>query len=306
MIKYSVIIPVYRGEFTLKKLTEEILDFFSHEKESFDIIFVDDCAPDKSWAVINSLKKKYDKVIKGIKLSGNVGQHNAIIVGILNATGEYVITMDDDLQQSPHDIIRLINKQRENDYDLVYGRFKELKHNKFRNFASRILRKFLVLGLHKLYPDYSPFRLIKTEYAKKVLTRKNLFSFIDADFSINNFKTGSVEVRHLRRNSNKSSYNLRRLFAHSFLILINYSFLVIKVISWISLIIFLLALSIAIFLLTKNLLNSISFQEVSANFTIYRDLLLLLLLYVGFIYFIGLLVEILKLNKPHFKIIAII
>jgi len=61
MIKYTVVIPVYRGEFTLKKLADKIIEFFNYEKQSFEIIFVDDFAPDKSWDIIKSIKKDYGR-----------------------------------------------------------------------------------------------------------------------------------------------------------------------------------------------------------------------------------------------------
>jgi len=113
---------------------------------------------------------------------------------MLNATGEYIITIDEDLQHSPNDIIRLINKQKESDYDLVYGRFRKLNHSKFRNLTSGILKKLLKIGLPGLYPEYSAFRLMKTEIAKKTVSEASSYTFVDACSSLVKSRTASVKL----------------------------------------------------------------------------------------------------------------
>ena len=239
-VKYSVVVPVYRGELTLRKLAKELIFFFNSERFSFELIFVDDFAPDKSWDIIKSIKKDHEEVIRGIRLSGNSGQHNALKCGILNATGEYIITMDEDLQHSPYDIIKLIMKQKESDYDLVYGSFRKLSHNKFRNLTSRVLKKLLRVGLPGLHPDYSPFRLIKSKVAREALSGKTSYGFIDAYLSLSRSKTASVEVIHSKRYAGRSSYNLRKLISHSINIFINFSVPLIRVLAWSFLILILL------------------------------------------------------------------
>ena len=82
---YSVVVPVYNSEKTLEELYDRVNKVFVGLQASYEIIFVEDCGRDQSWTVIESLKNKYPGVIKGIKLSKNFGQHNALLAGIREA-----------------------------------------------------------------------------------------------------------------------------------------------------------------------------------------------------------------------------
>ena len=104
-ILYSIIVPVYNGEKTIKELTERLLIDLNHT--NFEIIFIYDCGPDNSWQVIKSIVEKYPDIVNGIHLSRNYGQHNAIICGIKESKGDFIITMDEDLQHRPEDICRI-------------------------------------------------------------------------------------------------------------------------------------------------------------------------------------------------------
>ena len=95
----------------------------------FEVIFVEDCGKDKSWQIIQKLAN-LDKRIKGIKLSKNYGQHNALLCGIRSASKEIIITMDDDLQNPVSEISILINKLMEG-YDVVYGYPEKGQHGFF-------------------------------------------------------------------------------------------------------------------------------------------------------------------------------
>jgi undecaprenyl-phosphate 4-deoxy-4-formamido-L-arabinose transferase len=293
MINYSVVIPVYRGELTVKKLADELIGFFNSELLSFELIFVDDFATDKSWDIIKSLKKDYGKAIRGIRFSLNYGQHNALLCGILNATGEYIITMDEDLQHSPSDIIRLINKQNEADYDLVYGRFSKLNHNKFRNLTSRLLKKLLKIGL----PGY---RLIKTGIARKIITKANSYTFLDAYFSSATSKIASTEVNHSKRYIGRSSYSLWKLVTHSTNIFLNYSIPLLRVLSWSFLILIFLSFSSGIFLVLGYVFNRIHIPgEISVS-KIFAAFLILTVFVTGVILTAKLIISMLRVNKSGF------
>ena len=134
-MKYSIIIPVYNGEQTLVALNQKLHNFFE-KKSTFEIIFVYDCGKDNSWEVLLGIKKKFPETVKLIRLSRNFGQHNALICGFEYAKGDFIITMDEDLQHAPEDIQILIEKQQEKDYDVVYGKYETRKHSGFRNLGS--------------------------------------------------------------------------------------------------------------------------------------------------------------------------
>ena len=103
----SVVIPVFNSEKTLVELTERIKNELIKISSDYEIILVDDCSLDKSWQVLQQLHAE-DSRIKIIHLQKNFGQHNATLCGLNYAKGDYIITMDDDLQHPPEEIHKLV------------------------------------------------------------------------------------------------------------------------------------------------------------------------------------------------------
>ena len=231
MIQYSVIIPVYNGEFTVKTLFERLKSFFERYDFSYEVIFVYDCGKDNSWKSLSELKNMYPNKIKLIKLSRNFGQHNALICGFEYVKGDFVITMDEDLQHAPEDIIRLINKQAESDFDVVYGKYEELNHSIFRNVSSKILKRIINIGIPDIHPDYSAFRLLKSSVAKSTIEMRNSYTFLDGYISWITSNVGSCLVTHNVRQGGVSAYNLGKLINHSINIFVTFSNLPIRFLS---------------------------------------------------------------------------
>lgn len=301
-VNYSVIVPVYRGELSLPKLTSELIFFFTSQNQSYELILVDDFAPDKSWEIIKSLKQNYGEVISGIRLIRNFGQHNALLCGIQNASGEFVITLDEDLQHSPKDLIRLIKKQKESDYDLVYGKYSKLNHSKFRNLTSCILKKLLSLAIPGLFSDYTAFRLVKSDIAKKILNKPKSYIFVDAMLSSVANKITSTTVSHYKCYSGKSSYNLHKLGMHATNILINYSILIVRIMVWSILVILLGSLISGIFLFILTIYLKIHFEEKPSIIEIGKAFLILFLLVTGAKYVTSFIISILSKNKSGYII----
>lgn len=122
-MKYSVVIPVFNSQGVVAATIDRTVAFFHNEGLEFEIILVNDGSPDQSWQVIQEKAQEYPMVI-AVNLLHNYGQHVANLCGFSRATGDYIITMDDDLQNPPEEIRKLINKAAEG-YDLVIGRFIE-------------------------------------------------------------------------------------------------------------------------------------------------------------------------------------
>jgi len=254
MPKYSVVIPVYKGEKTISVLAEEIIAFFKSINESCEIVFVFDCGPDNSWQVIKSLCRQYPGIVNGVRLSRNFGQHNATICGFRYAKGEFIITMDEDLQQQPSNIIQLINKQKVGDFDLVYGKYAEVKHSGFRNVTSRILKKLLRVGIPELHPDYTSFRLIKGSIAKYTLEMNNSYTFLDGYLSWITGNVSSVVVDHQERAYGVSSYSTKMLIAHSVNIFVTFSKLPIRILAYTSFIITTLSFIYALYVILRRII----------------------------------------------------
>lgn len=253
MIKYSIIVPVYQGEKTLDKLVESILSAFSQEEQSYEIIFVYDCGKDKSWDVLTMLKKKYPEIIKLIKLSRNYGQHNALICGFEYASGEFIITMDEDLQHDPADAFKLVKEQQKGDYDVVYGKYDTRKHSFYRNITSQMMKELIRKGIPDLHSDYSAFRLIKIDTAKATIDMRNSYTFIDGYLSWVTQSFSSCIVSHKERYGGKSSYTFSKLLEHSINIFVTFSNYPIRLLTKCSIILFVISFVYAVYVMINKL-----------------------------------------------------
>ncbi len=254
MINYSIIIPVYNGELTIEELVQQIINYFEKSQYSFQIVLVFDCGKDDSWAKILQIKRKYSELVKAIKLTRNFGQHNALIAGIKHCEGEFVVTIDEDLQHNPYDIQFLIDKQKESDYDIVYGNYSELKHSLFRNLTSTALKKLLRISIPELHPDYSAFRLVKSKIAKETLLMNNSYTFLDGYLSWITTHVGSIKVSHRKRLLGESSYTMIKLINHSINIFVTFSNFPIRLLTYSSIFIIILSTLFSVYLIIKKLL----------------------------------------------------
>jgi len=208
---YSIVVPVYNSEDTLEELFERIKKLFDGLTISFDVVFVEDGGQDSSWKVLLSLKEKYPEIITAVKLNKNYGQHNATICGFGFTKGKQVITMDDDLQNPPEEIVKLIDRMNESDADVVYGIYDKKKHSAVRNMGSASVKKtskVLLKGTGK----GSSFRLIKKEIIDKLTEHYHHFVFIDEVLLWYTEDISFVFVDHHIRKSGKSGYSGKRLF----------------------------------------------------------------------------------------------
>lgn len=250
---YSIIIPVYRGEKTLEPLFLKIKGYFERNQLPYQVIFVYDCGPDRSWTIIEGLKKQFPEIITAVRLTRNFGQHNATICGFRYAKGDLIITMDEDLQHEADDIAVLIRKQKETGDDIVYGIYEERKHNFFRNATSNILKKMLALGIPDLHKDYTSFRLIRATTAKETLRMNNSYTFLDGYLSWITNRVSSVTVQHSSGQAGKSSYTFKKLIEHSVNIFVTFSNLPIRILILASFIILIVFFTYSLYILYRKI-----------------------------------------------------
>lgn len=169
----------------------------------------------------------------GVQLSKNFGQHAATICGISRSSGDWIVTIDDDLEQRPEDIPRLYAKAQEG-YDLVYGVYTQRTHSKWRNITSEIARKLFRLAIPSLNHEYTSFRVINRRTAVNLPVFDSPFPFVDGYLSwiTNNYAT--VEVEHVKQ-SKSSNYTLGKLIKHTMNIFITFSDLPLKLATWMGL-----------------------------------------------------------------------
>jgi glycosyltransferase involved in cell wall biosynthesis len=220
-LMYSVVIPVYNGEKTIEELSSRLTRLFENINKSFEIVLIDDCSGDNSWQIIREMATK-DERIKSIKLVSNFGQHNAILCGMQHSKGNYIITMDDDLQHAPEDIPILINKMKGTGAQVVIAKLKEKKYQWYRRRASDFLRILSVILINKPKGIHlSSFRLINKQVVDKVLSLNSVVPYIPAlIFRVTN-QVENVEICHYQRKRGNSNYTIFKMFKLSVQLLLN-------------------------------------------------------------------------------------
>lgn len=210
----SVIVPVYNSEETLAELVlhlHQVLERLGHD---YELIFINDCSTDDSWETICELMKKHNW-IRGINLMRNFGQHNALLCGIRAAQYEVIITMDDDLQNPPEEIPKLLGKLADG-YDVVYGTPQKEQHGFWRDFASRITKLALqdAMGV-EVARNISAFRVFRTKVRNAFANYQGPFVSIDVLLTWGTTSFAAVPVRHDQRRIGASNYTFGKLIIHT-------------------------------------------------------------------------------------------
>ncbi len=218
----SIVIPVYRSRATLPKLHARLVDALQAIGDPFEIVLVEDCGGDGSWEVIKELAS-HDARVRGIRLSRNYGQHNAILCGVRNARHDVIVTMDDDLQHPPDQIGVLLAKL-DDGCDVVYGVAQAEQHGLLRNFASRFTKLALqsAIGAENAR-NVSAFRAFHTRLRDAFRDFQNPFVSIDVLLSWATSAFGAVKVRHEPRREGVSNYTVGKLVNHAFNLLTGFS-----------------------------------------------------------------------------------
>ena len=135
----SIVVPVYRGAATVGRLVEALSAL--HPDGGLEVVLVNDGSPDNSGEVCRALAATATIPLTYIEHARNYGEHNAVMTGLRHARGAYVITMDDDLQNPPEEVVKLYDHARLGDWDVVYTRYAEKKHEGWRNLGSRFANR---------------------------------------------------------------------------------------------------------------------------------------------------------------------
>ena len=228
----SVVIPCYNSQRSIGEVVSlTISEFDMLDGYECEFVLVNDGSPaDDTYGEICRLAQEYPNV-HGINLMRNFGQHNAIMCGLNYAKGDLVLGMDDDLQNHPTQIPKLLAKMEEGDYDLVYGVFEEQKNSKVKTFTSWLnkvtARK--MLGRSKDVVT-SSFWLINRKLRDQVVRFRNYNPMIEALFSRMTDNVGCVVVEHHAREYGSSGYTLGKL-VKLWLAYFNYTVLPLRAIS---------------------------------------------------------------------------
>lgn len=238
----SFVIPVYKSERTLAAV---VSDINSLPNLDWEVILVNDNSPDRVDQTIESLIKKYPKRIVCVTFRKNYGQHAAVMEGLRHITKPYVATIDDDGQNPPAEILKMLAELITKDYDLIYGVAREKKHSLLRRLISAINKYLSVITIDnkKLIP-VSNVRLMRANLAHCLANASSNYNYTDGLLFSLTDHIGSIEVESLSRRFGQSNYTLSGLLKLWINHAVGYSNAIIKMIA-----IFSFCISVASFLI---------------------------------------------------------
>ncbi|MDH5527343.1 MAG: glycosyltransferase family 2 protein [Nitrospirota bacterium] len=220
--KYSVVIPVYNSEGIVATTLDRTAAFFEQAGLDYEIVAVNDNSRDGSWEVIAAKARENPRIV-AINLLRNYGQHNANMCGFMHATGDWVVTMDDDLQNPPEEIAHLIEKAAEG-HDLVIGRFREKKHVFYRRIGSKLIG---AINHRIFYKDkdlvLTNFRLIRRDVIDRITGYRTSYPYVPGLSLMFSNSRANTWVEHHPRTVGQTNYSLYKILKLVATILFNYS-----------------------------------------------------------------------------------
>ena len=222
----SVIIPVYHGAVTIQKLVDSAQEQL--KAFSFEIVLINDGSKDDSEKVCLELSAKF-KNISFLSLRKNFGEFQAVMCGLNHAKGDYSVIIDDDFQNPPSEIIKLLETAQKGDFDVVYGQYDDKKHHQFRNIGSWFVNQITTSLFKKPQDLYlSSFKLIKKEVVEEICKYKGPYPYIDGLIFNVTDNVGKVTVQHNDRHHGESNYTAKKLASLFLNIIFGYSLLPVR------------------------------------------------------------------------------
>ncbi|MEO5720100.1 MAG: glycosyltransferase family 2 protein [Chthoniobacterales bacterium] len=206
----SIVVPLYNSAETLPRLLEELsaLDVLG----GHEIVLVNDGSRDATEARALQLLPTCPVRITFLNLSRNFGEHNAILAGLRASRGDYVVTMDDDLQNPPSEVLKLLHTAQNENRDVVYSAYETKNHPGWRNLGSRLTNLLAEWSIDKPRGLYlSSFRCLSRFVADEIAKSSSPTPYIDGLILQVTQNVAVVKVRHDPRAAGASGYNLRRL-----------------------------------------------------------------------------------------------
>ena len=279
----SVVVPAYRSPGTLEQLCDEVEAHVAPLVDTIEIIFVDDGSGDGTWPEIQRLAAERPHV-HGITLLRNYGQHNALLAGLRAADLPLILTIDDDLQNPPRVVGKLLD-QLTDEIDLVYGRPTQEPQGALRNASSRLTKRLMSSALGpEVYPRSSAFRLFRRELVGAADSVHDPNISVDVLLSWATNRITDVTVEFDQRSSGASGYTLRRLVRHAINMVTGYSTRPLRWMSLFGLMCATLGFAMLVWVLARFLLGDIDvagFTFLAAAITLFSGVQLLSLGVLG-------------------------
>jgi glycosyltransferase involved in cell wall biosynthesis len=224
----SIVIPVYNGATSIVDLVRALENLSiagGHE-----IVLVNDGSADDSLAVCHALVDKARVPMTIVSLARNYGEHNAVMAGLRYASGAHVITMDDDLQNPPEEVQRLLAFAQRNGREVVYTYYNDKRHAVWRNMASHFANRVADFVLEKPRGLYlSSFRCMTAFVAREIIRYEGPFPYVDGLILQVTHDIDRLLVGHLPRATGSSNYTVRRLLRLWMNMFVNFSVMPLRI-----------------------------------------------------------------------------
>lgn len=206
--EFSVVIPILNEEESIHELVGQIHDAFTKLAKKYEIIFIDDGSTDKTLPILKELAKKNPDTIKIFSFRKNLGKAVALSLGFQKARGEYVVTMDADLQDDPQNIEKLFVAHKEGGYDLVSGWRKNRSDSLLKKVNSKFFNNMVIPFLFGInFKDMnSGLKLYKKDLAKEIKIYGGMHRFIPILAHEMGYKVKEVDILHKPRKYGYSKF----------------------------------------------------------------------------------------------------
>jgi len=213
MKKLSFVIPCFRSAKTVGRVVNEIIQTVEKDaRYDYEIICVNDHSPDNTLEVLLQLAE--NNHVKVVDLMRNFGQHSALMAGYNFVSGDYVVSMDDDGQNPPSEIFKLVDTLTQNGYDWVSAKYVKKQESLFRRFGSRVAKYMShVLIDAPSEIDINSYCVIRREIVEEIVKYKNSYPFVHGLMLRVTRNIGNVEINHYPRMEGKSGYSLSKLIS---------------------------------------------------------------------------------------------
>jgi len=298
----SILIPIYNEQDVLSQLFERLYPVMDALERSYEIIFADDGSKDRSVAMLRAQYQQRPDATRVVLLRTNVGQHAALMAGFEYAHGEYVITLDADLQNPPEEIPKLI-AEMDAGHDYVGSIRRKRQDQKWRHYASRAMNKLRHRMTNIVMTDQGcMFRGYHRDIVAALLDSTESHTFIPALAYIYAGNPTEIVVEHEERAAGESKYSLFKLIHLNFDLMTSFSIVPLQVFSLIGMGVSLVSLAFVIFLLIRRLVVGPEAEGVFTLFAITFFMIGILLFAVGILgEYVG-RIYIQVRNRPRFLV----
>jgi dolichol-phosphate mannosyltransferase len=214
-IEISVVVPVFNEEESLPLLISKLADVLNRIDRSYEVVFVDDGSLDRSWKILSEMVLKYP-FVRTLRLKENRGSSTALVAGVGEARGRWIVTLDSDLQNDPADIPKLLEYLDR--FDMVAGWRQKRRDPWLKRISTKIANAVRNrLSGEKINDSVCPLRVFKKECFRDIPKFNGMHRFLPTLMKMEGYRVIEVPVSHHPRRFGQSKYNIRNRMVRSFI-----------------------------------------------------------------------------------------